>query len=241
MNKLKDSSTILVVEKDETTYEAISILLQGEGYEITRACNRKEVLEKANDLIDLIILDDCKIENSVASMCRQIREMTVAPLIIVSDKTQDADIAIGLMAGADDYIIKPISYAELLTRVKAHLRRYIIYRGKRQSMLLDENQTLTVGRLRLSLDRNEVWKDEKEINLTETEYRILKLLISHPQNIFSSNSIYETIWDEPFDYAAGATVMVHIRRLRTKIEDDLDKPVFVVNVWGKGYRLGNSN
>lgn len=140
------------------------------------------------------------------------------------------------MAGGDDYLAKPFSYSELIARVKAQLRRYVVYRGKKQNMAMDTDQNLTSGRLKIALDRNEVWKDGLSLDLTEIEYRILALLIQHPQRIFSTHIIYEKVWDEPYTYSANSTIMVHIRKLRTKIEDDPQNPVYIKNVWGKGYR-----
>ena len=103
-------------------------------------------------------------------------------------------------------------------------------------MTLDTDHILTSGRLKLALDRNEVWKEGVPLDLTEIEYKILALLIQHPQRIFSTHMIYENVWDEPYTYSANSTIMVHIRKLRTKIEDDPQNPVYIRNVWGKGYR-----
>ena len=95
---------------------------------------------------------------------------------------------------------------------------------------------MTLNRLKVALDRNEAWKDDTPLNLTEIEYSILSLLIKHPQKIFSTHDIYESVWNEPYSYSANSTIMVHIRRLRTKIEDDPQNPAYIKNVWGKGYR-----
>ncbi len=101
---------------------------------------------------------------------------------------------------------------------------------------MDMDHVLTSGRLKVALDRNEVWKDGVPLDLTELEYRILALLIQHPQRVFSTHNIYENVWNEAYTYSANSTIMVHIRKLRTKIEDDPQNPVFIKNVWGKGYR-----
>ena len=95
---------------------------------------------------------------------------------------------------------------------------------------------MTSGRLKIALNRNEVWKDGVILDLTDIEYKILLLLIQHPQRIFSTHTIYESVWEEPYTYSANGTIMVHIRKLRTKLEDDPQNPVYIKNVWGKGYR-----
>ena len=129
-----------------------------------------------------------------------------------------------------------INNLELIARVKALLRRYYVYRGKSQETNNNDDHILTSGRLKIALDRNEVWKDDKPVDLTETEYQILALLIQHPERLFSTQNIYESVWNEQFAYGDNSTIMVHIRKLRTKIEDDPQNPVYIKNVWGKGYR-----
>ena len=101
---------------------------------------------------------------------------------------------------------------------------------------MDSDQILTSGRIKIALDRNEVWKDEIPVNLSDIEYKILLLLIQYPQRIFSTHAIYEAVWEEQYNYSANSLIMVHIRKLRTKIEDDPQNPVYIKNVWGKGYR-----
>lgn len=169
-------------------------------------------------------------------VCEEIRKVSTVPILFLTAKSQESDKTIGLMAGGDDYLSKPFSYAELIARVKAQLRRYCVYRGKKQFLQLDEDQILTSGRLKIALNRNEVWKDGVILDLTDIEYKILLLLIQHPQRIFSTHTIYESVWEEPYTYSANGTIMVHIRKLRTKLEDDPQNPVYIKNVWGKGYR-----
>lgn len=169
-------------------------------------------------------------------MCEELRKTSNVPILFLTAKTQESDKTIGLLAGGDDYLSKPFSYAELIARVKALLRRYCVYRGKMQSPLLDKDHVLATGRFKIALDRNEVWKDEISLDLTEIEYGILSLLLQHPRRIFSTQNIYEQVWNEPYTYSANSTIMVHIRKLRTKIEDDPQNPVFIKNIWGKGYR-----
>lgn len=230
------SQVILVVEDDPAIREGIRILLGGEGYTVLEAPTGEDALQQINDAIDLVILDIMLPGISGIKVCEELRKVSTVPILFLTAKSQESDKTIGLMAGGDDYLSKPFSYAELIARVKAQLRRYCVYRGKKQSLQLDTDQILTSGRIKIALDRNEVWKDGTVLDLTEIEYKILLLLIQHPQRIFSTHNIYESVWDEPYTYSANSTIMVHIRKLRTKIEDDPQNPVYIKNVWGKGYR-----
>ena len=231
-----NSQVILVVEDDTAIREGIRILLGGEGYTVLEAGSGEEALRQMNDAVDLVILDIMLPGISGLKVCEELRKFSNVPILFLTAKSQESDKTIGLMAGGDDYLAKPFSYAELIARVKAQLRRYVVYRGKKQNMTLDTDHILTSGRLKLALDRNEVWKEGMPLDLTEIEYKILALLIQHPQRIFSTHMIYENVWDEPYTYSANSTIMVHIRKLRTKIEDDPQNPVYIRNVWGKGYR-----
>ena len=235
-DKYMNSQVILIVEDDNDIREGVRILLGGEGYTVLEACSGEEALVRMNDAVDLVILDIMLPGISGLKVCEELRKVSNVPILFLTAKSLESDKTIGLMAGGDDYLAKPFSYAELIARVKAQLRRYHVYRGKKQSMTMDANHILTSGRLKLALNRNEVWKDGVPLDLTETEYKILALLIQHPQRIFSTHLIYETVWEETYTYSANSTIMVHIRKLRTKIEDDPQNPVYIKNVWGKGYR-----
>ena len=230
------SQVILIVEDEADIREGIRILLGGEGYIVLEAASGEEALEQMNDAVDLVILDIMLPGISGLKVCEELRKISNVPILFLTAKSQESDKTLGLLAGGDDYLPKPFSYAELIARVKALLRRYCIYRGKKQAMSLDTDQVLVSGRLRLALDRNEVWKDGEPLDLTEIEYRILALLMQHPQRIFSTHMIYESVWNEPYTYSANSTIMVHIRKLRTKIEKDPQNPVYIKNIWGKGYR-----
>lgn len=227
---------ILIVEDEPDIREGIRILLEGEGFHILEAESGEQAIRCMNDAVDLVILDIMLPGMSGLKVCEELRQFSTVPILFLTAKSQESDKTIGLTAGADDYLSKPFSYAELIARVKALLRRYCVYRGKKQTVELDENSTLTSGRLKVALDRNEVWKDGSPVSLTETEYRILALLMQRPNRIFSAQSIYENIWNEPYTYSDNSTIMVHIRRLRLKIEDNPQNPVFIRNIWGKGYR-----
>ena len=230
------SQVILTVEDDPAIREGIRILLGGEGYTVLEAASGEDALKLMDDSIDLVILDVMLPGISGLKVCEELRKTYNVPILFLTAKAQESDKTIGLLAGGDDYLSKPFSYAELIARVKALLRRYYVYQGKNQEIIQDADHVLTSGRLKIALDRNEVWKDDIPVDLTETEYRILLLLMQHPERLFSTQNIYESVWNEPFAYGDNSTIMVHIRKLRTKIEDDSQNPVYIKNIWGKGYR-----
>ena len=229
--------TILIVEDDPDIRDGVRILLTGEGYRIREAENGLRALEMMGPEVDLVILDIMMPGMSGLRVCEEIRKNSTVPILFLTAKSQESDKLLGLTAGGDDYLAKPFSFAELSARVKALLRRYCVYRGKAQAGVQAENTMLSSGGIRLALDCNRVWVDEREVDLTETEYKILKMLMQNPQRIFPVQVIYETVWNEPYFYISNGTVMVHIRNLRTKIEADPQKPQRICTVWGKGYRF----
>lgn len=233
-----DTQTILVVDDDMDIREGIRILLRGENYTILEAGNGQQALECLSESVDLVILDIMMPGMSGLRVCEEIRKTSAVPILFLTAKAQETDKLVGLTAGGDDYLTKPFSYTELIARVKALLRRYCVYRGKAQEA--GEDRFLALRGIRLNLDYNQVWVREKEVELTEIEYQILRLLMRTPQRIFSIQSIYETVWEEPYFYISNGTVMVHIRKLRVKIEENPQEPGYIKTVWGKGYRFEGS-
>lgn len=231
-----NSNVIMIVEDESSIRDGVRILLRGEGYSVIEAGSGEEALAVMSEAVDLVILDIVLPGISGLQVCEELRKVSTVPILFLTARTQESDITLGLLAGGDDYLAKPFSYSELSARVKALLRRYRVYLGKSQNMEIEKDQILSSGRFKIALDRNEVWKDGVQLDLTGTEYRILLLLMQNPLRIFSTQNIYESVWDEPYTYSANSTVMVHIRKLRTKIEDDPQSPVFVRNIWGKGYK-----
>ena len=217
---------ILIVEDDADIREGVRILLESEDYMVDEAEDGREGLENLRDDTDLVILD---IMMPGISGLRTVLFLTA--------KVQESDKLIGLMAGGDDYLTKPFSYAELLGRVKALLRRYKVYMGKNETSEGQEDNYIKIGNIRINRNYNEVFVDGKEKDLSELEYRILLLLMEHPRKIFSAQNIYESVWNEPYFYSCNGTVMVHIRKLRVKIEKDPQNPRYITTVWGKGYKF----
>ena len=232
-----DVQTILIVDDDEEIREGLRILLSGESYTILEAASGRQALEQLSEVVDLVILDIMMPGMTGLQVCEEIRKRSAVPILFLTAKAQESDTLVGLMAGGDDYLPKPFSYTELVGRVKALLRRYCVYRGKGQAGSLDRDNILSVGGIRISLNSNQVWVRGREVELTDIEYKILRLLIQHPQRIFSTQNIYESVWGEPYFYISNGTVMVHIRKLRVKIEEDPQNPSYLKTVWGKGYRF----
>lgn len=228
---------ILIVEDDEDIREGVRILLESEDYLVDEAGNGKEGLEALKTDTDLVILDIMMPGMSGLRTCEEIRKTSNVPVLFLTAKVQESDKLIGLMAGGDDYLTKPFSYAELLGRVKALLRRYKVYMGKNEAMDDQENACIKSGRIKINRNYNEVFIDGKEVDLSEIEYRILLLLMEHPPKIFSAQNLYESVWNEPYFYSCNSTVMVHIRKLRVKVEEDPQNPKYITTVWGKGYKF----
>lgn len=229
-----DKRKILFADDDREIREVVRILLEGEGYIVEEAADGETAVSMADDSYDLIILDVMMPGRSGFSACAEIRKKLMVPILFLTARTQDSDKTMGFGAGGDDYLAKPFSYAELAARVKAMIRRYHVYKGKAEEK---EDEVIAVKDLLIKKAWNEVTREGKEILLTDLEYRILLLLASGRGRIFTIESIYESVWQEPFFYSANNTVMVHIRNLRKKLEADPANPKYVVNVWGKGYRV----
>lgn len=228
---------ILIVEDDREISRLIDTYLRKEGYWTDRAADGRE----ACDLLSvrsyqLVILDLMIPEIDGWEVLRRIREKGPVPVIILSARGEETDKVLGLGLGADDYLTKPFSMAELIARVKAQLRRYLYLNGSapKGPTILEHKD------LKLDLNTYEARVGERRVALTAKEFEILKLLLSHPGRVFTKAQIFESVWGESFA-ADENTVMVHIRRLRTKIEPDPSKPVYIRTVWGIGYRLGGED
>ena len=227
----------LMIEDHKEVRDFVKEYFDHKEIEVIEAQNGYEGLSLLDDTIDIILLDIMMPGISGIKTCEEIRKISHVPVLFLTAKSQESDKLLGLMAGGDDYLVKPFSYAELLARVKALLRRYHVYSQTLQGEKTKEHW-IEYGKVKVNTQCNEVFRNEKEISLREMEYRILLLMMENPKKVFSVKNLYESLWEEPFLYSSGNTVMVHIRRLRMKIEDDPQKPKMIQTVWGKGYRLG---
>ena len=224
---------ILIVDDNPEIREIIQILLTGEGYQVTQAPDGiKALKELENCTFDLIILDIMLPSMNGYEVCQKIRKKSNAPILFLSARTTDGDKLLGFSSGGDDYLAKPFSYSELIGRTKALIRRYHVYQGKEREAKTD---SLSFGNLSIDTAQRQVLLNGQNIELTTTEYEILKLLAENRRQIFSAQRLYESLWKEPYYYGANNTVMVHVRNLRQKIEKDPKNPLFIRTAWGKGY------
>ena len=233
---------ILIVEDEKGIRDTLKIFIKNDGYEVMEAVNGKEGLAMAlNNELDLIVADIMMPVMDGLEMTMKIREVSDVPIIFLSAKSEDIDKIKGLNLGADDYITKPFEPMELLARIKSNLRRFDQIKALRNSAKeeRDDEDVLKVGDLCLDRFRKELAVNGKSVKLTLKEYQIMELLMSYPSRIFSSEEIYEKVWQE---LAINTeTVIVHIRRLRKKIEVDPHNPRYLKVVWGIGYKVEGGN
>lgn len=225
---------ILVVEDDKDIREGTAILLRSEGYEVLEAETGSDALRLLDEDVSLVILDIMLPDISGIQVCESMRSVSFVPILFLTARSLESDKLIGLLAGGDDYLTKPFSFAELLGRVKALIRRYSEYNSGGGIAVNNEDDHVNRGGIRLNRLSNEVFVDGREVMLTELEYKILKLLMEYPGKVFSAENIYESVWEEPYFHSCNGTVVVHIRKLRVK----LGNPEYIKTVWGKGYSFG---
>ncbi|MCQ2020437.1 response regulator transcription factor [Clostridium butyricum] len=235
MDFIHKTQKILIADDDAEILEILSILLSGDGYDITTASNGDEVVSLADESFSLIVLDVNMPKLSGFLACSEIRKKTMAPILFLTARTQESDKAIGFSAGGDDYISKPFSNAEFLMRVKALIRRYSQY-GSIPTQ--QSNPILLVSDMVINTDEKTVSVDGVLIPLTSTEYDILELLALNRKKIFSMENIYSSIWNDSYIGASDNAIMVHIKNLRKKIEKNPKEPKYIKTAWGRGYYIG---
>ena len=224
--------TILVCDDDRDIVSALDIYLTSEGYRTVKAYDGLEAVKAAEaQPVDLILMDIMMPGLDGIRATAKLREKFNVPIILLTARSEDSDKVLGLNIGADDYITKPFNPIEVLARVKSHLRRYTSLGG-----MAKKASHLVIGGIDLDDDSKTVTVDGEPVSLTPSEYNILKLLMENPGRVFSSNQIYEQIWNEDA-YGSGSVVAVHIRHLREKIEINPSEPRYLKVVWGLGYKM----
>lgn len=231
---MPENSTILVVDDDPEIREIIQILLQREGFAVQEAADADTALAKLRPGVDLAILDIMMPGKSGFELCSEIRKTTTIPILFLTAKNQDEDKERGFSCGGDDYLVKPFSSTELVSRAKALLRRYYIYQGVSH---LSQESAVKIGELYVNFEMGEVLLSGKRVALTGIEYQILFFLLRNRKKTLSAREIYEHVWQEPFLPLSNNTVMVHVKNLRKKLEKDLQQPQYIHTVWGKGYYI----
>ena len=227
---------VLIIEDDMGIYELERDYLEIEGYEVDIQTNGVDGLAAALEHeYDLIILDIMIPKKDGFSVCRDIRKKKEIPIIMVSAKREDIDKIRGLGLGADDYMIKPFSPAELVARVKSHIQRYNRIRNSLGTTVEIESK-IAAGSLEILLDSHQVFLGGTEVSLTPREYDILILLASSPNRVFTKEGVFESIWGID-SLGETSTIMVHINRLRAKIDKQFQGEEYIDTVWGVGYRF----
>ena len=223
---------ILIIEDDINIAELEKDYLQLNGYKVDVVHDGELGLKKALTGIYSVILVDLMLPGKDGyEIVKAIRNKLEIPVIIISARNEDIDKIRGLGLGADDYLTKPFSPAELVARVKSHITRYDRLRGKALVVEL-----ITHGGLEINTAAHKVYINGKEVNLTTKEYELLIFLASNPDIVFTKEQIYNTIWGEEY-YGEIATVAVHIQKIRKKIERDPSEPEYIETIWGTGYRF----
>lgn len=231
---MSDRQKILIADDAKDIRELLQIMLEDAGFDVVLANDGVEAVEKFDDSIHLVILDIMMPRCSGYDACAQIRSRADVPVLFLTAKSAESDLVEGFEAGGDDYLVKPFSCTELLLRVKALLKRPHMGQGT-----LDTGNTnqIVIQDIILDTDLQQVVRDGKEISLTEIEYRILLLLASHRNRIFTAREIYEGVWEEAYMPNSTNTVMVHIRNIRKKLGDTGPNAKYLHNIWGRGYRV----
>ena len=229
---------VLVCDDEKDIVSALQIYLKSEGYQVFSAYNGKEALKIINrEDIQLVLMDIMMPEmDGIEAMCK-IREISNVPVILLTAKSEDTDKILGLSMGADDYVTKPYNPQELAARVRSQLRRYTllgdVHAEKREGEIVN-------GRLSYDPERRELKADGELVKLTATELKIVDLLMRNPGRVFPAEEIYQRVWQSD-SYACENTVMVHIRRIREKIELNPKEPDYIKVVWGIGYKMEQHN
>lgn len=220
---------ILVIEDEKPILNIIKFNLKKEGFEVYEAVDGEEGVEKALKLEpDLILLDIMLPKKDGFTVCKELRQKISTPILMLTAREEEVDKVLGLELGADDYITKPFSTRELVARIKAHLRRHTPEKP------LSENAIIKYGKLIINIDKYEVTKENKEIDLTLREFELLKFLATQPGQVFSRESLLEKVWGYEY-YGDVRTVDVTVRRLREKVENDSGDPEYILTKRGVGY------
>lgn len=229
---------ILIADDEPSVRESVGYALEQEGFEVTLAVDGEDVEAKigSSDMpFDLLVLDIMMPGRSGLDICRDVRNRSPVPIILLTAKDAEVDKVVGLEVGADDYVTKPFSVRELLGRVRAQLRRRELDRASTK----DESKTIDAAPVRIDLARHLVTVSGEPVSLTRSEFQVLRLLADRPGQVFSRRDIMEELWQSEFSGDVRACD-VHISNLRQKIERDPQEPELVLTVRGVGYKLAES-
>ena len=224
---------ILVVDDEQVLVKGIKFNLEHEGYQVEVGYDGEQAVELAREGgFDLVLLDLMMPKIDGLQACMRIREFSNVPIIMLTAKGEETDKITGLTMGADDYMTKPFLPLELVARVKAQLRRY-----KRYNTGLQQDDVLEISGLSLNVKTHECFLNEKLLNLTPTEFSILRILCQRKGQVVSAEELFHLIWEDEYYTKNNNTITVHIRHLREKMGDSFEHPKYIKTVWGCGYKI----
>ena len=223
---------IMLVEDDNEIAGLVELYLQNEGYKVFKFNNAQDAIAAINqEEFDLALLDIVLPDIDGFSICKKIRERYTYPVIMLTSKVASSDKVMGLTFGADDYVTKPFDPVELIARVKAQLRRYKQYNAP------PNDNVLKIGDLRIELDSHSCYLRDEIVDLTPTEFNILRILCKNKGSVVSSEELFHQLWDEEYFCKSTNPIPVHISHIREKIRDNFESPRYIKTVWGVGYKI----
>jgi DNA-binding response OmpR family regulator len=229
---MPDSSTILLVDDEDSIQKLLAYPLEREGYRVLQARNGVEALEQfASEHVDLVVLDIMLPKLDGLEVCKRLRAESEVPIIMLTARDDELDKVLGLELGADDYITKPFSIREFRSRVRALLRRAAVSRR-----VDEDGEVISAQGLTIDLARRVVEVGGNRVQLTYVEFELLRILASHPGRVYSRRMLLEALWGGA-DYREPRTIDVHVRHLREKLEPDPAEPEYILTVRGVGYRF----
>ena len=227
---LENKLRILVVEDNESIIEGLEYLLEKEGFEVEIVnCKTSALLRSKNQKFDLFLLDVELPDGSGFEICKYLKQRIDTPIIFMSARNEESNIVYGLDIGADDYITKPLRNSELISRINSVLRRYQKEKQKRN--------IITYKDIKVDIEKAKVYKNSKEILLTNLEYKILLMFLRNPDKIITREELLEKVWDIDGNFVNDNTLSVYIKRLRLKISDNASENEMIKTVRGIGYIL----
>ena len=227
---------ILIVDDEHEIADLIEVYLKNEGYTVFKFYTAGEALRRIETMeLDLAILDVMLPDSNGFTICQTIRSRHTYPVIMLTAKDEEIDKITGLSLGADDYMTKPFRPLELVARVKAQLRRYKRYNAAQSSE--QEDLVMIHGGLLLNINTHECMLDEQLLMLTPTEFSILRILLERKGRVVSAEELFHEVWRDEYYTKSNNTITVHIRHLREKMKDTLEKPKYIRTVWGVGYKI----
>lgn len=232
------SDKILIVDDEHEIADLIEVYLKNENYTVFKFYSAKEALNCIETTeLDLAILDIMLPDINGFTICQQIRERYTFPIIMLTAKDEEVDKITGLSLGADDYITKPFRPLEMVARVKAQLRRYKRYNPTHSEDSSASDPIIIHSGLVMNSNTHECILDEKPLSLTPTEFSILRILLERKGNVVSAEDLFHEIWQDEYYSKSNNTITVHIRHLREKMNDTVDKPRYIKTMWGVGYKI----